>query len=163
MDFLNRIGIDRYMLLLVGTVALGVLAPAAGLAAELLGHVTFWAVALLFFLYGAKLEPAAVKAGLANWRLQGLTLAATYLMFPVVGLAIATLTSPLLGAGARHRPAVSGRAALDGAKLDRLYGHGGRQCARRDLCRLGIEPHRRGSDAASGRRAAAYWRWRYPA
>ncbi len=98
MDFLNRIGIDRYMLLLVGTVALGVLAPASGLAAELLGHVTFWAVALLFFLYGAKLEPAAVKAGLANWRLQGLTLAATYLMFPVVGLAIATLTSPLVGA-----------------------------------------------------------------
>ena len=82
MNALKRIGIDTYMLLLVGTVLLGLILPARGIAAEALRGVTFWAVTLLFFLYGAKLDPASVRAGLLNWRLQGLTFAATYLLFP---------------------------------------------------------------------------------
>ncbi|MCA0998698.1 bile acid:sodium symporter family protein [Alloyangia pacifica] len=98
MKYLKRIGIDTYMLLLIATVCLGVLLPAQGVAAAGLKHVTFWAVALLFFLYGAKLDPSSVRAGLMNWRLQGLTFAATYLMFPVIGLALAAIFSPALGA-----------------------------------------------------------------
>ena len=73
MKFLKRIGVDGYMLLLVLTAAAGVVLPARGLAAGVLGHATFWAVTLLFFLYGAKLDPAAVRAGLLNLRLQTLT------------------------------------------------------------------------------------------
>lgn len=69
MTYLNRLGIDGYMLLLLGAVALGLLAPAEGLAAALLGQVTFWEVALLVFLYGVKLDSGAVRAGLTNWRL----------------------------------------------------------------------------------------------
>lgn len=98
MSLLKRLGIDTYMLLLLGTVALSLLAPAQGLAAVILGHVTYWAVALLFFLYGAKLDSSAVKAGLTNWKLQGMTLGATYLMFPLVGLALSFVAGPLLGA-----------------------------------------------------------------
>lgn len=97
MSFLKRIGIDTYMLLLITTVCLGLLLPAQGVAAQGLKQVTFWAVALLFFLYGAKLDPGAVRAGLLNWRLQGLTFGATYVMFPLVGLALATIFAPLLG------------------------------------------------------------------
>lgn len=67
------------------------------MAAEALGQVTYWAVALLFFLYGAKLDPASVKAGMLNWRLQGLTFAATYLMIPVLGMAFALIFGDLLG------------------------------------------------------------------
>ncbi|MEI4488466.1 bile acid:sodium symporter family protein [Frigidibacter sp. MR17.14] len=96
MAFLKRIGIDTYMLLLVGTVLLGVVLPVRGLSAEILRGVTFWAVALLFFLYGAKLNSAAVRAGLMNWRLQALTFAVTYVMFPVLGLALVTLAGPVL-------------------------------------------------------------------
>jgi len=98
MTFLKRLGIDTYMLLLLGTVALGLVLPARGAAAEILGYVTFWAVALLFFLYGARLEPASVKAGLLNWRLQGLTFATTFVVFPLLGLALAAVFGPLLGA-----------------------------------------------------------------
>lgn len=98
MKYLKRLGIDTYMLVLLATVGLGIAIPAQGLAAIVLGHVTFWAVALLFFLYGAKLDGAAVKAGLTNWRLQKLTFAATYLMFPFVGFALAAVFGPLLGA-----------------------------------------------------------------
>lgn len=95
--FLKRIGIDSYMLMLLATVMLGLVLPARGIAAEGLGHVTYWAVALLFFLYGAKLDPASVKAGMLNWRLQGLTFAATYLMFPLLGLGFAAVFGGLLG------------------------------------------------------------------
>ncbi|SOH93770.1 solute carrier family 10 (sodium/bile acid cotransporter), member 7 [Monaibacterium marinum] len=98
MNFIKRIGIDAYMLLLLATVLAGVVLPAQGVAADGLRHVTFWAVSLLFFLYGAKLDPRAVKAGLTNWRLQGLTFAATYLMFPLIGLALTMVFGPLLGA-----------------------------------------------------------------
>ena len=97
MNALKRIGIDTYMLLLVGTVALGLILPARGIAAEALRGVTFWAVTLLFFLYGAKLDPASVRAGLLNWRLQGLTFAATYLLFPVLGLILAAVFGGVLG------------------------------------------------------------------
>ncbi|RCW87154.1 bile acid:sodium symporter family protein [Paracoccus lutimaris] len=97
MNALKRIGIDTYMLLLVGTVLLGLILPARGIAAEALRGVTFWAVTLLFFLYGAKLDPASVRAGLLNWRLQGLTFAATYLLFPVLGLILAAVFGGVLG------------------------------------------------------------------
>ena len=97
MLFLKRIGIDTYMLLLLGTVLAGILLPAQGAAADGLRHVTFWAVALLFFLYGAKLDPTAVRDGMLNWRLQGLTFGATYVMFPVLGLLLAAVFNTLLG------------------------------------------------------------------
>ncbi|ODT58041.1 MULTISPECIES: bile acid:sodium symporter family protein [Paracoccus] len=97
MGFLRRIGIDTYMLMLLGTVLLGLMLPARGIAADGMGQVTYGAVALLFFLYGAKLDPASVKAGLLNWRLQGLTFASTYLLIPAVGLLFAAVFGGLLG------------------------------------------------------------------
>jgi sodium/bile acid cotransporter 7 len=97
MNALKRIGIDTYMLLLVGMVLLGLILPARGIAAEALRGATFWAVTLLFFLYGAKLDPASVRAGLLNWRLQGLTFAATYLLFPVLGVILAAIFGGVLG------------------------------------------------------------------
>ncbi|WP_134680355.1 bile acid:sodium symporter family protein [Paracoccus ravus] len=97
MHFLKRIGIDSYMIMLLVTVLLGLLLPAQGVAADILRGVTYWAVALLFFLYGAKLDSASVRAGLLNWRLQGLSFAATYLVFPLLGLIFAALFGGLLG------------------------------------------------------------------
>ena len=97
MQALKRIGIDNYMLMLVGMVVLGLILPARGVAADGLRGLTFWAVTLLFFLYGAKLDPASVRAGLLNWRLQGLTFGATYLLFPVLGLILAAAFGGLLG------------------------------------------------------------------
>ena len=98
MNYIKRIGIDAYMILLLATVIAGIVLPASGIAAEGLRGVTFWAVSLLFFLYGAKLDPSAVKAGITNWRLQGMTFGATYVLFPLIGVVLATLCSPILGA-----------------------------------------------------------------
>ena len=97
MSFLKRFGIDTYMLLLIGVVILGAALPVSGVAAQILGKVTYWAVALLFFIYGAKLDLDAVKAGIMNLRLQSLSFLATYVMFPLVGIALAWVFGGILG------------------------------------------------------------------
>lgn len=98
MHFLRRIGVDGYMLLLIATAIAGVIVPARGMAASGLHVVTYWAVTVLFFVYGAKLDGQSVRAGLLNLRLQSLTFSATYIMFPIVGFALAAVFGRYLGA-----------------------------------------------------------------
>jgi len=95
---LKRYGIDRYMVLLAGTIVAATLLPAQGGTASVLRGVSFWAIAVLFFLYGAKLSTATILAGLTNWRLQFGVLACTYLLFPVLGLGLGLASAPILGA-----------------------------------------------------------------
>lgn len=89
--FLSRLPIDRYLLALIGMVVLAALLPARGQAAEALDGVVKAAIALLFFLYGARMSPAAIGAGLLHWRLQGTVFLCTFLLFPLLGLAIVFL------------------------------------------------------------------------
>ena len=51
--------IDPYLLMLLGTVGLAALFPARGMWASISDEAVTIAVALLFFLYGARLAPAA--------------------------------------------------------------------------------------------------------
>nr|WP_273690041.1 bile acid:sodium symporter family protein [Ketogulonicigenium vulgare] len=95
---LRRIGIDRYMMLLALTVALASILPARGMFADVVGSATYWAVSLLFFLYGAKLATSTIIAGFANWRLQLGCLIATFVLFPLLSLAVAPLTAAFLPA-----------------------------------------------------------------
>lgn len=89
---LARFGLDRYMLMLVGTVVLATVLPARGTVAGVLSHLTYWVIALLFFLYGARLTTATILAGLTNWRLQLAVLSLTFLLFPVLALALKPLS-----------------------------------------------------------------------
>ncbi|MBP2368374.1 bile acid:sodium symporter [Pseudonocardia parietis] len=56
------------------------------------------AIALLFFLYGARLATAEALSGLRNWRLQGTVLGATFVLFPLIGLSALLLPEWLLPA-----------------------------------------------------------------
>jgi solute carrier family 10 (sodium/bile acid cotransporter), member 7 len=89
---LSRFSFDPYLLALIGAVAVAVLLPARGAAAPLMDHLVSAAIAVLFFLYGARLSPQAVLAGLTNWRLQGLVLTSSFVLFPVVGLVVTSLS-----------------------------------------------------------------------
>jgi sodium/bile acid cotransporter 7 len=60
------------------------------------GNITTFAIGLLFFLHGAKLSREAMVAGLSNWRLHLLVLASTFVMFPLIGLAIKPLATNVL-------------------------------------------------------------------
>jgi sodium/bile acid cotransporter 7 len=91
--------VDRYIAALVGTVALAALLPASGSAAEVVGSGTKVAVGLLFFLYGARLSPHAAFAGLRHWRLHVPILLCTFVLFPLLGLALRALPPTVLGVG----------------------------------------------------------------
>jgi sodium/bile acid cotransporter 7 len=93
---LKKLPIDTYMLLLIATVALATLLPVSGQAAKIVSQVSYFAVALLFFLYGAKLKTQAVVAGITNWRLQLLIVATTYILFPMLGFGLAYVAEPWL-------------------------------------------------------------------
>ncbi|MCJ8140167.1 bile acid:sodium symporter family protein [Falsirhodobacter halotolerans] len=97
MGILKRFGIDGYMMLLIGMVVLGAVVPAQGMAAVVLGYVTMGAIALLFFLYGVRMNAAEVMAGLTNWRLQSLSFGITFVMFPIFGIGVAWAARPLIG------------------------------------------------------------------
>src|ERR1700744_1250020 len=95
---LSRIPVDPYLLMLLGMVALGLLLPARGHGLHLVNDGAYLAVAGLFFLYGARLSPAAVWAGLTHWRLQSLVFASTFLLFSVLGLLVGNAARPFLPA-----------------------------------------------------------------
>jgi sodium/bile acid cotransporter 7 len=65
---LARLRIDTFLALLIATVLISVVLPARGVGAVAADYAVYAAVALLFFLYGARLAPAAIWAGLSNWR-----------------------------------------------------------------------------------------------
>jgi sodium/bile acid cotransporter 7 len=93
---LKRFGIDYYFFLIIGTVLLAALLPARGAAAGIVAKAAVFGVALLFFIYGAKLNPRAITAGVANWRQQSLIRRFTYLAFPAAGLAFAAIAGPFV-------------------------------------------------------------------
>lgn len=93
---LKRIGFDAFILMLLATVGLATLLPAQGAAAEALSTITYFAVALLFLLYGIKLNTGAIIAGLTNWRLQALVLGSTFVIFPLLAFAVSQLLLPWL-------------------------------------------------------------------
>lgn len=88
---------DPFLGMILGAVALASLFPASGEVAHVLGRATTIAVALLFFLHGAKLSREAIKAGAGHVRLHALVFTLTFVVFPLAGLAIAPIARPLLG------------------------------------------------------------------
>ncbi|MFC8448871.1 bile acid:sodium symporter family protein [Kitasatospora sp. NPDC057223] len=92
----GRLGFDPYILAILATVGLALLLPARGGLAGGLTHVTTAAVAVLFFLYGARLSTRAALEGARHWRLHLTILLATFALFPLLGLAAEAAARPLL-------------------------------------------------------------------
>ena len=88
---------DNFTLILIATVVLASLLPVSGQAAVAFGWVTNLAIALLFFLHGAKLSRQAIVAGAGHWRLHLLVFSLTFVLFPLLGLALKPLLSPMIG------------------------------------------------------------------
>jgi len=79
---------DQFTIMLVCTVILATLLPVHGVAADYFGIATNAAIALLFFLHGARLSRGVVVAGILHWRLHLVILLTTFAVFPLLGLAI---------------------------------------------------------------------------
>ncbi|TBT84383.1 bile acid:sodium symporter [Propioniciclava sinopodophylli] len=65
--------------------------PATGVGAQVLSWATKVAIFCLFFLYGARLHREEAVRGLKHWRLHLTILAFTFVVFPLIGLAIGQL------------------------------------------------------------------------
>jgi solute carrier family 10 (sodium/bile acid cotransporter), member 7 len=89
--------VEPLIIALLGTVLVASILPARGHWAPVAGYLADAGIVLLFFLHGAKLSRAAIWEGARNWRLHAATLAVTFLLFPVLGLAIGRL--PLVPKG----------------------------------------------------------------
>jgi sodium/bile acid cotransporter 7 len=100
---LARIKPDWYLILIIAAGVLATALPARGEAAEALGLLTKVAVAVVFFLHGARLSRQAVIGGLTHWRLHLAILAATFALFPALSIGITSLPAwispPELAAG----------------------------------------------------------------
>ena len=94
--FLRRFLPDRFTCALIVTVALASVLPCRGTAASAFNGLTDLAIALLFFLHGAKLSREAVVAGMTHWRLHLTVLASTFVLFPLLGVLLRPLLSPLV-------------------------------------------------------------------
>jgi solute carrier family 10 (sodium/bile acid cotransporter), member 7 len=92
----SRVRLDEFTIAMLATVMLGFLLPCRGTSAGIFGGLAAAAIGLLFFLQGTRLSRAAIIAGALHWRLHLVIFAATFVLFPVVGLALRPLSGTLL-------------------------------------------------------------------
>ena len=84
---------DPLIVLIILAVIIAVIAPARGNFADIFGQLTNVAIALLFFLYGARLSTQEALNGLKHWRLHLTILAFTFVVYPLIGIALRPLTA----------------------------------------------------------------------
>jgi solute carrier family 10 (sodium/bile acid cotransporter), member 7 len=95
-DMLARFLPDEFTLAMAATVAIALAAPCHGAGAQFFEALTTAAIGLLFFLQGVRLSRAAIVAAVSHWRLHLVIFAATFVLFPLAGLALKPLASALL-------------------------------------------------------------------
>ena len=84
---------DPLSVLIILAVIIAIIAPARGNFADIFGQLTNVAIALLFFLYGARLSTQEAFNGLKHWRLHLTILAFTFVVYPLIGIALRPLTA----------------------------------------------------------------------
>ncbi|WP_066970172.1 bile acid:sodium symporter family protein [Rhizorhabdus dicambivorans] len=95
---MRRLIPDPFIIALLSAVGLAVFLPARAGFAGIVDEITTAAIVLLFFLHGVHLPRQAVMSSLVHWRLHSAILAATFVIFPLLGLALSKLLGPLLPA-----------------------------------------------------------------
>lgn len=81
--------LDPMMVKLILVVLLATFLPARGHFVEFFEWLTTAAIALLFFMHGAKLSREKIIAGGGHWRLHLWVMFSTFVLFPAVGLLFA--------------------------------------------------------------------------
>ncbi len=78
--------LDPMMVKLIITVLLASFFPAKGRFVDFFEYLTTAAIALLFFMHGAKLSREKIIAGSSHWRLHLWIMCSTFVIFPILGL-----------------------------------------------------------------------------
>lgn len=93
LDVAARAGLDGFLLALIGMIVLAWLWPFPGMQESPvpLGTISTYAVSVIFFFYGLRLSPEKLLAGLVNWKLHVVVHMSTFLLFPLIALALRPL------------------------------------------------------------------------
>jgi len=93
-----RTHIDPFLVLLTATMVLASVWPPRGRAADITSAVTTAAVMLLFFLHGARMARESLLSALTHLKLHATILSISFVLFPLLGLALAWAMPGLLPA-----------------------------------------------------------------
>ncbi len=82
--------IDKFVLAIIIVVITAYVYPylGAGESAKVLNTLSSIGISLIFFFYGLKLSPEQIKLGLKNWKLHVLIQSITFVVFPLIVLAV---------------------------------------------------------------------------
>ena len=94
----SRLFPDRFVPLLLATIALASLLPVRGSMVPVAQGISTAAIVFLFFLNGVRLPRDEVLHGIRNWKLQGGALAFCFGLMALFGLAAQAATAPVLPA-----------------------------------------------------------------
>lgn len=88
MGLLKKVGLDGFILGLIGMIFLAYLWPKGGIQNGYfsLAQLANYGVSLIFFFYGLRLNPEKLRAGLSNWKLHSVVHITTFIVFPVIVL-----------------------------------------------------------------------------
>ena len=90
-NFLTRI--DPLVAGIIVSALIAFVLPARGAFADGFGVAVKLAIALLFFLYGARLSTREALNGLTHWRLHAAILACTFVVYPLIGILLRPLSA----------------------------------------------------------------------
>lgn len=91
-----RFKLDRMTIVILCALAVSIVLPIRGQAAEVYDVITKVAVFVLFFGYGARLSTQETLAGVRHWRLHLTILVATFVVFPLIGASMLLLPDGLV-------------------------------------------------------------------
>ena len=94
--WMGRLRPDTFVTALAGTILLATLLPCQGTPASICHVAGIAAIAMLFFLQGARLSREAVLAGVTNYRLHAVIAGTTFMLYPLLGSLVAALMPHLL-------------------------------------------------------------------
>lgn len=90
-NLLKKFYIDPFLLAMLLVVGTATILPCQGSVKTFFSYLTTIAIALLFFMHGAKLSRQAVTEGIKHWRLHLLVFCSTFILFPLIGLCLRIL------------------------------------------------------------------------
>ncbi|MCX8648868.1 bile acid:sodium symporter [Gilliamella sp. B2776] len=96
MNIFQRLKIDPFLLTLICVVITASFLPCKGQTKIFFGHLTTFAIGLLFFMHGAKLSFQSIIIGIKNWRLHVLIFVTTFVIFPILGIMMRFLVPTFL-------------------------------------------------------------------
>ncbi|WP_276481600.1 bile acid:sodium symporter family protein [Paraflavitalea pollutisoli] len=89
-QFMGKAGLDWFILSLIGMIVLASQWPGPGVADGpfSISSIANIGISFIFFFYGLKLNRSKLVAGLSNWKLHILVQAGTFILFPLLILAL---------------------------------------------------------------------------